>query len=108
MTSIGQLVFYNCFNLASVVYLGSNDPIEAGATNIFDGCDQLRFVCVPSNYNTDSFCGLDQFCKHESCESFLNNLCYEPICGNNTIFWTRERKQGYGKAKVMNVMNTFV
>jgi len=70
--------------LTSVIYLGKNDPIELNAIEIFNGCNQLRFVCVPTDYNNDSFCGIKQFCKYESCESFLHHTCNEPICGNGT------------------------
>ena len=47
----------------------------------------MKFVCVPSSYNNSYFCGLNQFCKHESCESFIHNQCYEPVCNssNNSI-----------------------
>ena len=88
VTSIGSSAFAGCNRLTSVIYLGSNDEIAKSATDIFSGCDKLKFVCVPSSYNSNSFCGLNQFCKHESCESFTfsANQCYEPVCnGNKTI-----------------------
>ena len=84
VTSIENNTFGYCHSLASVIYLGSKDPINESATNIFNGCDQLKFVCVSSGYNN----GLSQFCKHQSCESFLLNAnhCYEPVCNdNNTV-----------------------
>jgi len=74
--------------LTSVTYQGSNDPLKLGETDIFSGCNQLKFVCVPSVYSNDSFCELNQsqFCKHESCESFLHNHCFEPVCiGDDNI-----------------------
>ena len=34
-------------------------------------------MCVTSSYNSDTFCGLDQLCKHESCESFTDTAYYK-------------------------------
>ena len=47
----------------------------------------MRFVCVPLDYDNNSFCGLDAFCRHESCESLIakSNQCYEPVCDNGII-----------------------
>ena len=82
-------MFAGCTSLTSVIYLGSYDPTEKSAKDIFKGCDKLKFVCVSSCYNGNSFCRLNQFCNHESCESFLlsSNQCYGPVCydNNNTI-----------------------
>ena len=88
--SIGSYAFDGCSNLTSVVYLGSK---EQNVTDIFRRCDQLKFVCVASKYTSSSFCGLDQFCKHESCESFIHdsNQCYEPLCKNGNI--TMEKRE---------------
>ena len=83
--SIGSNAFSYCKNLTSVIYLGTNDPEGVGAKDVFSGCEHLRFVCVPFEYDSSTFCGLDQFCKHESCESFLHNQCYEPVCDNGVI-----------------------
>ena len=93
VTSIASRAFYNCNSLESVVLLGRYDPLDLkiSATYIFYGCNQLRFVCLPSDYVNESFCELNssRFCKHESCESFLHNQCYHyPVCnadGNITI-----------------------
>jgi len=80
------MTFYGCSKLVSLVYLGSYDPIEFGAEDVFNGCDQLRFICVPSSYANNSFCGANQLCKHESCESFFYNQCYEnPVCKDGVI-----------------------
>jgi len=92
VTVIEDSAFNDCTSLKSVIYLGSNDPIEASAGNVFNGCNQLQFVCVPSNYNSISFCGLTQFCSHESCESFLHNACYEnPVCDINNLISMKKR-----------------
>ena len=66
ISSVGSYAFYHCSNPTSVVYLGSNDPGK-WQSGIFGECDQLRFVCVPTDYNSSSFCGFNQsqFCKHE-------------------------------------------
>ena len=92
--SIGSNAFYNCSSLESVIYLGSNDPNKENATNIFKGCDQLKFVCVSSSYNNNSFCGLTQFCKHDSCESFLHNVnqCYEPVRDDKKKEWKMAKR----------------
>ena len=93
VASIGSYAFNGCNNLTSVIYLGSNDPTEENTDSIFNGCDQLKFVCVSSSYNNSSFCGLNQFCKHESCESFLHNQCYEnPVCNRNKTISMEKRE----------------
>jgi len=72
--------------LKSFAFLGKKDPLVSGSDGVFAGCDNLKFVCVPSSYDDDSFCGVNSFCKHDSCESIVNNQCYEnPVCSNGTI-----------------------
>ena len=83
--SIASNAFFSSTNLTSVVYLGPRNPIEPNITTIFEGCRQLKFVCVPPTYQDNSFCGLSEFCYHESCESFLYNQCFEPICDGGMI-----------------------
>ena len=104
VTSIGNSSFNNCSALSRVFYLGASDPIELSSENVFNGCDQLKFVCVPSIYDSSSFCGLTKFCKHKSCESFLHNRCYEPVCNDdiismekreNATFWERKTTECY-------------
>jgi len=86
VVSIGSEAFNGCSSLESVNYLGLNDPNETQSSgSIFQGCDQLRFVCLPLDYNSTSFCGIEEFCKHEACGSFLGNHCFEPICSDGII-----------------------
>ena len=100
--TIGSTAFLGCSSLTSVIYLGSKDPIRVNTKDIFTGCDQLKFVCVSSSYNSNSFCGLNQFCKHKTCESFLHNQCYEnPVCNfrNNTISMEKREKATIWESK---------
>jgi len=84
--SIGSSTFEGCTNLQSMVYLGYSDPLGKSAFDIFNGCSNLSFVCVPKEYSSSSFCGLNTICKHESCESLFYNHCYEkPKCVNGVI-----------------------
>jgi len=88
VTSIGEYAFYGCENLETVIYHGSNDP--KNRSSIFGR--ELKFVCVPSSYNNNSFCGLTRFCKHESCESFLYNQCFEPVCIDDGTITMKKRE----------------
>ena len=69
--------------MKTVIYRGEVGPIEF-ADDTFRGCDQLRLICVPPKFNDETFCGLGQFCRHDSCESFLHNHCFEPLCSDRT------------------------
>jgi len=92
VTEIGENVFYGCSSLDSVVYLGTNVSFgQQCPSNAFSGCDQLKFVCVPPAYDSDSFCGLNPLCKNESCESFVQNQCFAPVCNNDTISMTKRK-----------------
>ena len=91
--------------MASVVYLGSNDPVQQNAINIFKDCDQLTFMCVPSNYDSSLFCGLNSYCKHEACESFLRNHCYEPVCNNSMISMAKRENVTIWERKSSDCLN---
>ena len=85
--------FNGCTNLESVVYHGTNDPLEQNEKEVFSGCNQLIFVCVPSSYSYNSFCNVSQICKHETCESFLHNQCFEdPVCNDNGTITMKKRE----------------
>ena len=60
VTHIGRYAFDNCLELASVKFLGTNDPkgtgYIGGKTTFFDDCDKLESVLVRTNYNNDTFC----------------------------------------------------
>ena len=85
LTSIDSSAFDSCYELHSVVYRGSANPAQNPSSS-FDRLSEASFVCVPKSYSSRSFCGLTTFCKHESCESFLHNQCFEPVCeASNTI-----------------------
>ena len=71
-------------------FLGSINP---GSQTVFERCDQLSFVCVPHSFNSTSFCGLTHFCRHESCESFVHNHCYEnPVCSDGSNISMNKRE----------------
>jgi len=73
VTSVGNFAFANCYNVIGVVYLGKkNDPINE---SIFSECGDLSAVCVPSNYNSSTFCGRKEVCKGniEQCKSNVHN-----------------------------------
>ena len=57
VTEIGSSAFEGCSGLTSVTYKGTSDP-GASSSNVFDGCNQLKAVNVPSNYTDKTFCGM--------------------------------------------------
>jgi len=89
--SVGLSAFENCVSLMSVSYLGTNNP--GSSSNIFSTCPALSFVCVPSSYASNYFCGLTGFCKSSSCEKLQkeNNQCFEVSC-SGTEFGVRKRE----------------
>jgi len=66
VTSIGDSAFSGCSGLASVAYKGVNDP-GYGHSGIFDHCISLTLVCVPSNYISHTFCGMDNLSDLSKC-----------------------------------------
>lgn len=59
VTHIARYAFDNCLELASVKFLGTNDPKwtgDIGSAIFFDDCDKLESVLVRTNYNNDTFC----------------------------------------------------
>jgi len=91
--------FLGCTNLRSFAFLGKKDPFVSGSDGVFSGCDNLKLVCVPPSYDDDSFCGRDDICKHDSCESFLPNQCYDPVCSNGTITKVRSNNADEWESK---------
>jgi len=63
VTSIGSSAFYACFNLTCVSYKGTQDPVYADYSRPFLNCPFLSLVCVPSNYSSESFCGVGDLSK---------------------------------------------
>jgi len=54
--TIADAAFKNCSKLTDVSFAGTKDPGE-NSTGVFEGCDLLESVYVPSNYNSEAFCG---------------------------------------------------
>jgi len=81
--SIGAEAFAHC-PVKSMIYHGYSDPGGSG-------CDYADFVCVPDNYSSSSFCGINNFCRSDSCESITRNKCYTPVCENSTIVQTKRK-----------------
>ena len=79
---LGHHAFSSCKKLSSVSYRGSEDP---GDLTTFENCASLMLICLPDYYNSTSFCGRNDFCKSDSCDSLLNmqNDCCEVSARNN-------------------------
>ncbi len=56
VTSIGARAFYNCRGLTWIVYDGTHQP--TCGTDAFDRVNPSVPVCVPEEYEGDSWCGL--------------------------------------------------
>jgi len=52
---IGYAAFYHCPDLDTVAYLGTENP--GSDSDAFDGCNGLKYICVPYNYQEHDFCG---------------------------------------------------
>ena len=67
VSSIGRNAFDNNTNLELVSYKGvtdpGNDPIGS-----FNFCPKLAAVCVPSDYESDSFCGQNNLAPLSKCD----------------------------------------
>ena len=88
--SIDNNAFFYCENLQSIVYLGNSDPYPmSGRQPPFDGCDSLKYICVPSDYRNSSFCGVYgvSLSKVVTTEEYNNmtNHCFEAVCLGNEI-----------------------
>jgi len=77
VTSFGTDAFHGCKNLTSFTYLGSTEPKYDDT--VFNGCDSLRFICIPKNYSGTSFCGKTGIANSDDCDSLRieDNECYE-------------------------------
>ena len=78
---IGGHAFSSCDNLESIIYLGQTDP--SPAFEVFDKCRSLKHICVPTDYNSSSFCGNNNLNKIISDE--VENCCVEAICMGSRI-----------------------
>lgn len=54
INSIGTKAFWTMQSLTDVIYLGTTDP---GSKDVFVNCYKLTYVKVPSNYESQTFCG---------------------------------------------------
>jgi len=83
VTSIEDQAFNSCRNLSLVSYGGASSP--SSGPNVFVGSDLVTSVCVPSNYNSDKFCGV-KVVKNGNCHKYLCNSQNDPelrgICGD--------------------------
>jgi len=80
ITTMYTGIFDACTNLMSVVYKGNYDPATQ-AYYIFDSCESLEFICVPPEYESETFGEKTEFCKSSACEELASqiNYCYEVV-----------------------------
>jgi len=82
VSSIGPVAFARCSSLSSLTYLGSVPPQYSSSP--FASCDALKRVCVPVDYNSSSFCGIDVYSNLTKFDHLRNNQCYEIlVCGED-------------------------
>jgi len=55
--TIGYRAFGKCDVLDSVTFLGKAEP-ETCDSYAFSGCEKLKSICVPADYDSTSFCGM--------------------------------------------------
>jgi len=67
VTSIGDESFLGCNILKTVVYLGEGDPGNQ-SNDVFKNC-RLLLICVPDNYNSDKFCGMNCINHLDQCDA---------------------------------------
>jgi len=77
VSSLDSSAFPGCSNLSTVVYLGS----AFFSNNAFPSCGNIKNVCVPPNYSSTTFGGLNVTSNNEVCQSFfeLLNDCSTPV-----------------------------
>jgi len=77
VVDIGGSAFYGDSNLTSVFYLGSR---IISTPSSFNGCMALQSMCVPPDYHSPSFCGVNI----TTCESFQSmfNYCTKAVYYN--------------------------
>jgi len=61
-----------------VFYQGSNDLSNS---NAFEGCDELKAMCVSPSFESSSFCGVSVTSDNETCQTFRSafNQCFEVV-----------------------------
>jgi len=57
VNNIGYRTFGKCDLLESVTFLGKAEP-ETCDNYAFSGCEKLRSICVPADYDSTTFCGM--------------------------------------------------
>jgi len=63
VNTISNKAFAQCSSLKTVSYLGTSDPGK-GLDDVFDGCDNLEEIKVPSDYTDTLFCGRETGVSH--------------------------------------------
>ena len=88
VTSIGDTAFGYCSMIESIIYLGKRNPCSPFFQySAFEGCDSLKYICVPDDYNdiqSTSFCSVKDIepskILFQEAYDNLTNHCYEGIC----------------------------
>ena len=85
VTYFGASAFLGCYSLESVIFLGSSDP---GDSTILTNCNLVKFICVPPEYSSLSFCGKNISCKSSLCETIQKeqNQCFSIVTQDYTCF----------------------
>jgi len=91
VTTIGSYAFHSCNGLTTIYYGGSTN---ISSSNVFEGCGALTNVCVPPDYNSTTFCGVDVTPDSDICKSFSDmfNHCYEASFTVNGMLIQMKRK----------------
>jgi len=75
VTYIGDVVFCECASLKTVTYKGTSDP-GAGSEEVFCEGTLLDKVCVPAEYSSRRFCGIETLSALSECgEPNLPSSC---------------------------------
>ena len=75
VTSIGKSAF-NC-SLSTVFYEGTHDLLSEDVFNV----SAVDTVCVPQDYNSSTFCGIDVTSDNDRCQEFQSmfSYCSKPV-----------------------------
>ena len=84
VATIGDYAFSQCPRLQTVFYLGTNC---VSSENVFYSSSALTDVCVPPDFESNKFCGVDITSGNDFCSSFRSsfNHCYEMVVINQSL-----------------------
>jgi len=84
VVSIGDYAFAECSSLSTLDYRGLKNPCDRVKNHTFEGCVNLRAICIPTTYddNDYTFCGSREICFGTSIEDLglRSSVCGEEFC----------------------------